>query len=74
MEVPGVLVESLNQSVAVDIVRLLEKITLLLLGVLYGDQDTEDKGTVCPNSIYDTGHILLQKNLFVYHRGASIIL
>lgn len=44
LEVPGVLVESITQSIAGDIVSLLEKLTLLLLGVLYGDQDTEEKG------------------------------
>jgi len=44
LEVPGVLVESITHSIAVDIVSLLEKLTLLLLGVLYGDQDTEEKG------------------------------
>ncbi|XP_039515699.1 thyroid adenoma-associated protein homolog isoform X2 [Pimephales promelas] len=43
LEVPGVLVESITHSIAVDIVSLLEKLTLLLLGVLYGDQDTEEK-------------------------------
>lgn len=46
LEVPGVLVESITQSNAGDIVSLLEKLTLLLLGVLYGDQDTEEKGTL----------------------------
>lgn len=44
LEVPGVLVESITQSILEDTVYLLEKITLLLLGVLYGDQDTEEKG------------------------------
>ncbi|XP_077097434.1 tRNA (32-2'-O)-methyltransferase regulator THADA isoform X6 [Siphateles boraxobius] len=43
LEVPGVLVESITHSIAGDIVSLLEKLTLLLLGVLYGDQDTEEK-------------------------------
>lgn len=56
MEVPGVLVESLNHSVAVDIVCLLEKITLLLLGVLYGDHDTEDKEE--PPSFCDMGNAI----------------
>ncbi len=46
LEVPGVLVESLTHSVAGDIVSLVEKLTLLLLGVLYGDQDTQEKGTL----------------------------
>lgn len=46
LEVPGVLAESITQSIAGDIVSLLEKLTLLLLGVLYGDQDTEEKGTL----------------------------
>ncbi|XP_056119769.1 thyroid adenoma-associated protein homolog isoform X2 [Rhinichthys klamathensis goyatoka] len=43
LEVPEVLVESITHSIAGDIVSLLEKLTLLLLGVLYGDQDTEEK-------------------------------
>lgn len=46
LEVPGVLVESITHSIAGDIVSLLEKLTLLLLGVLYGDQDTEERGTL----------------------------
>lgn len=46
LEVPGVLVESVTHSVAEDIVSLVEKLTLLLLGVLYGDQDTQEKGTL----------------------------
>lgn len=46
LEVPGVLVESVTHSVAGDIVSLVEKLTLLLLGVLYGDQDTQEKGTL----------------------------
>lgn len=41
---PGALVESITHSVAGDIVSLIEKLTLLLLGVLYGDQETEKKG------------------------------
>ncbi|KAK7164223.1 hypothetical protein R3I94_002828 [Phoxinus phoxinus] len=43
LEVPGVLAESITHSIAGDIVSLLEKLSLLLLGVLYGDQDTEEK-------------------------------
>lgn len=46
LEVPGVLVESITHRIAGDIVSLLEKLTLLLLGVLYGDQDTEERGTL----------------------------
>ncbi len=46
LEVPGVLVESVTHRVAEDIVSLVEKLTLLLLGVLYGDQDTQEKGTL----------------------------
>ncbi|XP_065106767.2 tRNA (32-2'-O)-methyltransferase regulator THADA isoform X2 [Paramisgurnus dabryanus] len=56
MEVPGVLVESINHNVAVDLVCLLEKITLLLLGVLYGDQDTEEKEV--PPSFCDMGNAI----------------
>ncbi|XP_056602907.1 thyroid adenoma-associated protein homolog [Triplophysa dalaica] len=56
MEVPGVLGESLNHSVAVDILCLLEKISLLLLGVLYGDQDTEEKEV--PPSFCDMGNAI----------------
>ncbi|XP_051979593.1 thyroid adenoma-associated protein homolog [Xyrauchen texanus] len=56
LEVPRMLVESEDCSVAGDIVSLLEKITLLLLGVLYGDQDTEDKEV--PPSFCDMGNAI----------------
>lgn len=45
LDVPGVL-EALDRRVIVEMLSLLEKITLLLLGVLYGHQNTEDKGTL----------------------------
>ncbi|XP_067262845.1 tRNA (32-2'-O)-methyltransferase regulator THADA isoform X2 [Chanodichthys erythropterus] len=56
LEVPGVLVESITKSIAGDIVSLLEKLTLLLLGVLYGDQDTEEKDV--PPSFCDMGNAI----------------
>lgn len=45
LDVPGVLAEALDGSMIAEMLLLLEKITLLLLGVLYGDQNMEDKGT-----------------------------
>lgn len=81
LEVPGVLVESITHSIAGDIVSLLEKLTLLLLGVLYGDQDTEEKGTLKLqmrsiklfwNNIPE--EILSSEDIFFCHRCASIVL
>lgn len=46
LDVPGVLAEALDHSMMAEMLSLLEKITLLLLGVLYGDQNMEDKGTL----------------------------
>ncbi|XP_062874157.1 tRNA (32-2'-O)-methyltransferase regulator THADA [Trichomycterus rosablanca] len=43
LEVPGILINALDHSVTVKMLSVLEKITLLLLGVLHGDQITEDK-------------------------------
>ncbi|RXN31244.1 thyroid adenoma-associated -like protein [Labeo rohita] len=56
LEVPGTLVESITHSVAGDIVSLIEKLTLLLLGVLYGDQETEKKDV--PPSFCDMGNAI----------------
>ncbi|KTG32675.1 hypothetical protein cypCar_00004024 [Cyprinus carpio] len=56
LEVPGVLVESITHSVAGDIVSLVEKLTLLLLGVLYGDRDTQEKDV--PPSFCDMGNAI----------------
>ncbi|XP_072521074.1 tRNA (32-2'-O)-methyltransferase regulator THADA [Salminus brasiliensis] len=56
LEVPGALTEALNHSVTLEILSLLEKITLLLLGVLYGDQHTEDKEV--PPSFCDMGNAI----------------
>ncbi|XP_067295364.1 tRNA (32-2'-O)-methyltransferase regulator THADA isoform X2 [Pseudorasbora parva] len=56
LEVPGVLMESISHSIAGKIVCLLEKLTLLLLGVLYGDQDTEEKDV--PPSFCDMGNAI----------------
>ncbi|XP_026068454.1 thyroid adenoma-associated protein homolog [Carassius auratus] len=56
LEVPGVLVETVTHSVAGDIVSLVEKLTLLLLGVLYGDQDTQEKDV--PPSFCDMGNAI----------------
>uniref|UniRef100_A0A671R447 Thyroid adenoma-associated protein homolog n=1 Tax=Sinocyclocheilus anshuiensis TaxID=1608454 RepID=A0A671R447_9TELE len=56
LEVPGVLAESITHSVAGDIVSLVEKLTLLLLGVLYGDQDTQEKDV--PPSFCDMGNAI----------------
>ncbi|XP_056313525.1 thyroid adenoma-associated protein homolog [Danio aesculapii] len=56
LEVPGVLLESITHSVAGELVFLLEKLTLLLLGVLYGNQDTEEKDV--PPSFCDMGNAI----------------
>lgn len=46
LDVPGVLTDAFDHSMMVEILSLLEKITLLLLGVLYGDQNMEENGTL----------------------------
>ncbi|KAM9447169.1 tRNA (32-2'-O)-methyltransferase regulator THADA isoform 2-T2 [Clarias gariepinus] len=56
LDVPGVLAEALDQSMISELVSLLEKISLLLLGVLYGDQNTEDKEV--PPSFCDMGNAI----------------
>lgn len=38
-ESPGSICDSLDHSVAVELLKLLDNISLLLLGVLYGDVD-----------------------------------
>ncbi|KAL7836832.1 hypothetical protein AOLI_G00281160 [Acnodon oligacanthus] len=56
LEVPGAVAEALDHSMTVEILSLLEKITLLLLGVLYGDQRAEDKEV--PPSFCDMGNAI----------------
>ncbi|XP_017580907.2 thyroid adenoma-associated protein homolog isoform X1 [Pygocentrus nattereri] len=56
LEVPGVVAEALDHSMTVEILSLLEKITLLLLGVLYGDQHAEDREI--PPSFCDMGNAI----------------
>ncbi|XP_066509917.1 tRNA (32-2'-O)-methyltransferase regulator THADA-like [Hoplias malabaricus] len=56
LEVPGAITEGLDHSVTVHILSLLEKITLLLLGVLYGDHHTDDKEV--PPSFCDMGNAI----------------
>lgn len=46
LDVPGVLAEALDQNMIVKMLSLLEEITLLLLSMLYGDENVEDKGTL----------------------------
>ncbi|KAF5901036.1 thyroid adenoma-associated protein isoform X1, partial [Clarias magur] len=56
LDVPGVLAEALDRNMISELVSLLEKISLLLLGVLYGDQNTEDKEV--PPSFCDMGNAI----------------
>ncbi|KAI4884419.1 hypothetical protein NFI96_026372 [Prochilodus magdalenae] len=56
LEVPGAVTEALDHSMMIEILSLLERITLLLLGVLYGDQHTEDKEV--PPSFCDMGNAI----------------
>lgn len=46
LEVPNTLCDVVDHRVTIEILVLLERITLLLLGVLYGDQDAcgDEKG------------------------------
>ncbi|TRY71308.1 hypothetical protein DNTS_002247 [Danionella cerebrum] len=54
--VPGVLLKATTRNFSGRIVCLLEKLTLLLLGVLYGDQDNEVKDV--PPSFCDMGNAI----------------
>ncbi|KAK1792285.1 hypothetical protein P4O66_012240, partial [Electrophorus voltai] len=56
LEVPGALSEALDHSVVAEILTLLEKITQLLLGLLSGDQHTEEKDV--PPSFCDMGNAI----------------
>ncbi|XP_047675030.1 thyroid adenoma-associated protein homolog isoform X1 [Tachysurus fulvidraco] len=56
LDVPGVLAEALDGSMIAEMLSLLENITLLLLGVLYGDQNMEDKEV--PPSFCDMGNAI----------------
>ncbi|TRY71307.1 hypothetical protein DNTS_002247 [Danionella cerebrum] len=56
LEVPGVLLKATTRNFSGRIVCLLEKLTLLLLGVLYGDQDNEVKDV--PPSFCDMGNAI----------------
>lgn len=44
LEVPGVLCKEMNDGMFAKILGLMENITALMLGVLYGNPDTESKG------------------------------
>ncbi|XP_060763342.1 tRNA (32-2'-O)-methyltransferase regulator THADA isoform X2 [Neoarius graeffei] len=67
LDVPGVLAEALDHSMMAEMLSLLEKITLLLLGVLYGDQNMEDKEV--PPSFCDMGNAI---STLIGHNGAAL--
>ncbi|KAK3538827.1 hypothetical protein QTP86_015956 [Hemibagrus guttatus] len=67
LEVPGVLAEAFDGSMIAEMLSLLEKITLLLLGVLYGDQNMEDKEV--PPSFCDMGNAI---SSLIGHNGAEV--
>uniref|UniRef100_A0AAY4CHN4 DUF2428 domain-containing protein n=1 Tax=Denticeps clupeoides TaxID=299321 RepID=A0AAY4CHN4_9TELE len=56
LEVPGTLAVALELGVVQEMVFLLQKIALFLLGVLYGDQDTDGKEV--PPSFCDMGNAI----------------
>lgn len=59
LEVPGVLCKEMNDSMFEKILSLMENITVLMLGVLYGDPDTESKGK------HESSHLIwLHKHRF----------
>ncbi|KAM6964965.1 tRNA (32-2'-O)-methyltransferase regulator THADA [Aplochiton taeniatus] len=68
LEVPTQLSEVLNRSLTLEILTLLEKTSLFLLGVLYGNPDTatEDKGV--PPSFCDMGNAI---NSLIAQQGAG---
>ena len=45
LEVPGVLCKEMDDDMIRKTLSVMENMTVLLLGVLYGDQDTESKGS-----------------------------
>ncbi|XP_058231705.1 thyroid adenoma-associated protein homolog isoform X2 [Hemibagrus wyckioides] len=67
LDVPGVLAEALDSNMIAEMLSLLEKITLLLLGVLYGDQNMEDKEV--PPSFCDMGNAI---SSLIGHNGAEV--
>ncbi|XP_026787175.3 thyroid adenoma-associated protein homolog isoform X1 [Pangasianodon hypophthalmus] len=67
LDVPGVLTEALDHSMIAETLSLLEKITLLLLGVLYGDQNMEDKEV--PPSFCDMGNAI---SSLIGHNGSEL--
>ncbi|KAI5613059.1 thyroid adenoma-associated protein-like isoform X3, partial [Silurus asotus] len=67
MDVPGALAEALDGSMIAEMLSLLEKITLLLLGVLYGDQNMEEKEV--PPSFCDMGNAI---SSLIGHSGSGL--
>ncbi|XP_030647585.1 thyroid adenoma-associated protein homolog [Chanos chanos] len=56
LEVPGVLRDALDSFVAMEMLNVLETLTRHLLGVLFGDQDTDGKEV--PPSFCDMGNAI----------------
>ena len=54
LEAPSCIFDTLGHSLTIEVLGLLENISLLLLGVLYGDTCATDEGNeaICRNSIY----------------------
>ncbi|XP_048100579.1 thyroid adenoma-associated protein homolog isoform X2 [Alosa alosa] len=56
LEVPGVLYNEMDEGMFAKTLSLMENMTVLLLGVLYGDQDTESKEV--PPSFCEMGNAI----------------
>nr|XP_020450271.1 thyroid adenoma-associated protein homolog [Monopterus albus] len=58
LETPSSVYDTLNHSLTTEVLGLLEKVSLLLLGVLYGDQDDCSTEKDVPPSFCDMGNAI----------------
>ncbi|XP_033946263.1 tRNA (32-2'-O)-methyltransferase regulator THADA [Pseudochaenichthys georgianus] len=58
LEAPGSVYDTLDHSLTVEVLLLLENMSLLLLGVLYGDQDACAIEKDAPPSLYEMGNAI----------------
>ncbi|XP_062399718.1 uncharacterized protein LOC134089302 isoform X2 [Sardina pilchardus] len=76
LEVPGVLYDEMDKGMFARTLSLMENITVLLLGVLYGDQDTESKKV--PPSFCEMGNaissVIGQQLGSDYHEEEDVLL
>ncbi|XP_056276061.1 thyroid adenoma-associated protein homolog isoform X3 [Pseudoliparis swirei] len=58
LETPNSVYDTLDYSLTIEVLVLLENLSLLLLGVLYGDQDACATDEDAPPSLYDMGNAI----------------